>query len=489
MKHLVIIATCVALLCSFFVGCDEEPESTTMNEVTNFDLIAGELSLQLMWTNPAASDFEGVEIFYRKDADTEFTPFAGTINPERTIIHSLESEILYHVKIKCLYSDPDRVTEGLVESETTFNDDLPPDVTNISFVEGFNSITVRWTNPDIPDFDRVEIEYGFLDDVYTSIEEPLDPSGTTVDGLLRDRTYYFKFKVFDIQANESKGISDSASTLPFRLRDEGPGGGLIFYVDLSAPFGFKYLQAAPLEWKGYSNPTSPWATATEAPGLTINYSEIFVNTTDTIFSGEENTMKMVEAHPNPPNFPFAANRCYSLIFNGFDDWFLPSIEQLKGMYDNLHNVSPSLGDFDETTTSKYWSSVQVSDRDTYAKTLDFDNKAVAETHKSNAHTVRPIRAFSFVDTVTTPIITTDPSEPYLPGTPYTVTINCSTDGAAMYYTVDNSDVDEDSNPYSAPFIFTTSAETGPPIKAKAFKDYYDSSSVAIKKIPISGEDD
>ncbi|NCB01526.1 MAG: hypothetical protein EOM67_05065 [Spirochaetia bacterium] len=473
------------LLFGFFFGCDEELDPTALQEVTNFELTAGEVSLQLSWTNPVDSDFLEVEIFYKKEGEALYTQFLGVINPNKTIIHSLESEALYYVKIKCLYSNPQRITDGLERSKRVLNDDIPPDVTEVSFIEGNNSLTVRWTNPDIIDFDRVEIEYGFLLGEYTDIEEPLDSEGTLVDSLLRDSTYYFNFVVFDTQGKNSKGISEHASTFPYHLRDEGPSGGLIFYVDLSAPHGFKYLEAAPSAWKGLSRPTGPWATGTTAPGLDINYSQIIVNTTDTIYSGEENTVNMVAAHPNPSSFPFAADRCDQLIYNGADDWFLPSIEQLKAMYDNLHNIPSPVGNFDETT---YWASVQAS-RATYAKTLDFDGKAVVEEYKPEAHTVRPVRAFSYSNIVSTPTITTNPEAPYSPGTTYTVTITCVPADAEIYYTTDGSEVSEESTLYSNPFTYTTLAESGPPIQAKGYKAHHDSSYVAVKEMLIPVEEE
>ena len=481
MKYFLIVATCVALVCTLYFSCDEEPDSAFVFEVEDFLLIAGEVSAQLSWTNPAASDFESVEIYYQKDGEGDYTHYVGSINPAKTIISPLDSECLYHVKIMCVYSNPDRVSIGIIKSVTVLHDDLPPDVTDISTIAGNNSITLMWSPPDIPDFDRVEITYGYIYGENTEVDPPLDSQGTIISSLLRDTEYSFNFRVYDTQGHESKGVSVSMSTLPYQMGDEGPAGGLIFYIDLASSHGFTYLEAAPLAWKGFSNPTSPWATATVSGGK-INYSEIFVpGTTDFIYSGEENTMKIITAHPNPSNFPFAADRCVQLNFNGYTDWFLPSVEQLKAMYENLYSIPSPLGDFDDAL---YWSSLLVPSRDTYAKVLDFDGKVVREKHKATACTVRPVRAFSNYHTVATPVITTNPSGPYLPGTLYTITITCGTSNASLYYSINGESVTEDSNLYSAPFIYTTSAETGFPIQAKGFKDDYDSSSTVLKEMPI-----
>ncbi len=481
MKHFLLFTMGVVLMCCLTIGCEdvETPPSPSPSsqEVTDFHLDAGELSLQVSWTNPDVSGFEGVELYYRKDSDAEYTRFLGTLDPNKTIISSLAST-LYHVLIKCVYTTSNHTTDGVVQSATVMEDDIPPDVTDISVVGGVRSITVSWENPDIPDFDRVEIEYGILFEEYSEIPGPLDPSHTTVDELLRDTKYWFNFVVYDTQDNNSKGVSRSGRTLPYSLRDEGPAGGILFYVDLTSDDDHIYMETAPADWKGFSNPTSPWATATTAPGLGINYSQIVVSTTDTISSGEQNTFNIVSAHPNPSGFPFAADRCDTLVYGGYDDWFLPSVVQLKAMYDNLHDRPSPLGDFDETTSSVYWASVQDTSRPTYAKALDFDTGLEKSKYKAEAHTVRPVRSFSHVRMVKTPTIITNPESPYLPGTVYTISISCATAGASVYYTLDGSDPTQEDILYSGPFTLTTGATTGSPIHAKGFRVNQDPSSTA-----------
>ena len=481
MKQFSLIAIGVLLVCCLATGCDEDADWTPQ-EVTDFHLVAEELALHVSWTNPDVRGFEGVELYYRKDSDADYTRFIGTINPGKTIIPSLAST-LYHVKIICIYSAPAYTTAGVVKSETVLTDDIPPDVTNIEIVGGINSITISWRNPDIPDFDRVEIEYGILSEGYSDVPDPLDPAHTVVGGLLRATEYSCNFTVFDTQGNTSKGVSQSGSTLPFALRDEGPAGGLLFHVDPSAGDGI-YIEAAPADWKGFSNPTSPWATATAAPGMGMNYSEIVISTSDTITSGEDNTFNMVTLHPNPSSFPFAADRCNTLVYGGYDDWFLPSAVQLKAMYDNLHDRPSPLGGFGEATQSVHWASVQDTSRDTYAKALDFGNGLEKNKYKAEAYTVRPVRSFSHVRMVATPTISTNPEGPYLPGTTYTVSITCTTATTSLYYTLDGTEVTEEDTPYTGPFTITTGATTGPPIQAKGFKGNHDPSSTGTLVLSI-----
>jgi len=60
---------------------------------------------------------------------------------------------------------------------------------------------------------------------------------------------------------------------------------------------------------------------------------------------------MKEANNLGGGFGWAAQACDSLIINGFDDWFLPSRDELNFMYGNLH--MRDLGNF---KNEKYWSS-------------------------------------------------------------------------------------------------------------------------------------
>jgi hypothetical protein len=70
---------------------------------------------------------------------------------------------------------------------------------------------------------------------------------------------------------------------------------------------------------------------------------------------------MTEANNRGGGFGWAAQACDALSIKGFDDWFLPSRDELNYMYGNLH--LRALGNF---TNDWYWSS-------TFDKISNFGN--------------------------------------------------------------------------------------------------------------------
>jgi hypothetical protein len=106
----------------------------------------------------------------------------------------------------------------------------------------------------------------------------------------------------------SKLSADTA----YDVGDTGPAGGNIFYSD-----GLNYLEAAPNDFQSFYN----WQEALTA--------------------------------------------CDEFVKGGYDDWFLPSIDQLELMYENL----PLPPNFD-SEYSYYWSSTETDPE--YAELLNFN---------------------------------------------------------------------------------------------------------------------
>ena len=86
---------------------------------------------------------------------------------------------------------------------------------------------------------------------------------------------------------------------------------------------------------------------------------------------------------------YAAKLCSDLVYNGFDDWFLPSKGELNLIYVNLRKAG--LGDF--ANFSNYWSSSEYDYFVGYAWEQDFDNGDQYYHGSSYYYRVRAVRAF------------------------------------------------------------------------------------------------
>ena len=82
----------------------------------------------------------------------------------------------------------------------------------------------------------------------------------------------------------------------------------------------------------------------------------------------------------------AAGKCLLLDTLGYDDWYLPSMEEMRGVSENLGRLGQA-----NLKPGYYWSSSQVSARDAYL--ILNANRASAPLAKGVAYNVRPVRSF------------------------------------------------------------------------------------------------
>jgi hypothetical protein len=137
----------------------------------------------------------------------------------------------------------------------------------------------------------------------------------------------------------------SAVVSDYNIGDTGPAGGLIFYDKGNNNDGWRYLEAAPSDFPD----SIPW--------YNVNYVVTGVTAT-AIGSGMSNTQKIVNILGSGS---YAAKLCDDLTLNGFDDWFLPSLDELNLMFENLY--LHGLGSFaykDKSKIRDYWSSSETS---------------------------------------------------------------------------------------------------------------------------------
>jgi hypothetical protein len=163
----------------------------------------------------------------------------------------------------------------------------------------------------------------------------------------------------------------------YKLGDRGPAGGIVFYDKGSITDGWRYMEAAPSD--------------THAGIQWYNGNWINVRGTNSdIGTGSANSTAIIASQGSGNH---AAMMCRNLTIGGFRDWFLPSLDELDLMYQNLKkNNLGGLGD------GWYWSSSQLSigsrddSRGAWAQRFSGGSQAISSKDDQNA--VRAVRVFA-----------------------------------------------------------------------------------------------
>ncbi|MBI9103746.1 MAG: DUF1566 domain-containing protein [Spirochaetales bacterium] len=149
-------------------------------------------------------------------------------------------------------------------------------------------------------------------------------------------------------------------------------GGIVFYLDDTGG-GLVCAatdQGTSIEWGG-----NGWSVG---------------GTSTAVGTGAANTAAIVTAYGDTEPYSgltnYAAKLCSDLELNGYDDWFLPSKDELDLMYDNLK--TQGLGGF---ASDSYWSSSESSSY--YAWYQYFYNGSQFSYAKHLNYRVRAVRAF------------------------------------------------------------------------------------------------
>lgn len=82
----------------------------------------------------------------------------------------------------------------------------------------------------------------------------------------------------------------------------------------------------------------------------------------------------------------AAGKCLLLDSLGYDDWYLPSLEEMRGVSENLGRLGQG-----NLTPGYYWCSSQVDSTDAYL--ILNANRATGQAAKGIPYRVRPVRSF------------------------------------------------------------------------------------------------
>lgn len=183
---------------------------------------------------------------------------------------------------------------------------------------------------------------------------------------------------------------------PCAVGDLGPAGGVVFYdAGVSRPWG-RYLEAAPeatetsgLPWKRLSVKDKLKPLYVNLQGITAQRQRVNAKA---IGQGEINTRRIVK---NYGIANFAARYAQVLVVNGYDDWFLPSVDELNEMYKFMH-ANPVV--IDDTRNTYYWSSSEYDYNNAW--TINFKDGQQFDREKYlvpkpgiKALRIRAIRAF------------------------------------------------------------------------------------------------
>ena len=177
----------------------------------------------------------------------------------------------------------------------------------------------------------------------------------------------------------------------------GPGGGIIYYVDLTRATGSQYFEAA---CAGWSDGTCGGLDLTDPEITWCGYLTPITGADGTaIGDGEQNTTDIVTSCATDGT---AAKFVDALVLDGESDWFLPSKDELNALCkwaynDTVHAVcnNDGLGSLSLTyggfSSASYWSSSQFDANSTWNQY--FTVGLQYDLYNYYIVSVRPVRAF------------------------------------------------------------------------------------------------
>ena len=172
--------------------------------------------------------------------------------------------------------------------------------------------------------------------------------------------------------------------MTYAIGDTGPAGGLIFYIDTADEHPWTYLEVAPQSTEWTSKEWGDYGTEIGGDAALTG-----------IGDGQAATDAIVQhLANNTSETDRAAQLCDGLIHNSFEDWFLPSKDELNAIWDNI--VDDGSGDNSGVggfANVRYWSSSEDSIFILYAWGLYFDNGIQSSYLKYSPERVRAVRAF------------------------------------------------------------------------------------------------
>jgi hypothetical protein len=190
------------------------------------------------------------------------------------------------------------------------------------------------------------------------------PRGTIVVNTVSKQVY--------ISADDTPGLAVWLSLTPktYKIGDNGPAGGIVFHTTDGGIHG--------LEAQTFNAFFGPWGCVGAPPRGATNRS---------VGSGERNTATIVFSCQDLS----AAGVVYDNTYDGYSDWYLPSIDELALLY--AERFLPGLaGGFE---AEYYWSSSRSTSTPGFALAWSFIgvSDSALQFPSNEAHAVRAIRSF------------------------------------------------------------------------------------------------
>jgi len=202
--------------------------------------------------------------------------------------------------------------------------------------------TVSWSPADNP------FEY---ETAYTATITLTAKSGYTLTGVTAN---FFTVAGADTVTHDAdSGVVTAVfppTGLEYAIGDTGPAGGLVFYIDETDEFDWTYLEVAPASTEWTDKEWGDYGTAIGGDAALTG-----------IGDGQAATTAIVSHMEGESITDTAAQLCDALSHNGFEDWFLPSKDELNAIWDNIvddgSGSNSGVGGFAGVA---YWSSSEVN---------------------------------------------------------------------------------------------------------------------------------
>ena len=225
--------------------------------------------------------------------------------------------------------------------------------------DGFSPVTARgvcWSTSQNPTINDNKTKNGSGVGSFTS----------RMSGLTRNTQYYVRAYATN---NVGTSYGEQRTFTPKFSIGENYQGGIIAYLDNTGEHGFIAATT------NYSTRLS-W---------NINENYDFIGATGTsIGTGKSNTEKIIQVYGQGN---YAAKKCDELIQNGYNDWYLPSKNELNELYKNKDIIG-----FPSNTDDNYWSSSEYNSNFSWAQSF-YDGKQTTGCFKQYKGFVRCIRSF------------------------------------------------------------------------------------------------